>query len=49
MIKAHANLAQMYVDDVRFTEYYDKDNPGAASFKGCNMDLCRKRHIGIVK
>lgn len=30
--EAHANLAQMYVDDVRFTEYYDKDNPGAAKF-----------------
>lgn len=30
--EAHANLTQMYVDDPRFTAYYDKDNPGAAKF-----------------
>lgn len=30
--EAHANLAQMYVDDIRFTEYYDKGKPGPAKF-----------------
>lgn len=30
--EAHANLAQMYVDDERFTAYYDKDQPGTAEF-----------------
>ncbi|WP_338470624.1 MerR family transcriptional regulator [Niallia sp. XMNu-256] len=30
--KAHAGLAQMYVDDERFTAYYDKIEPGAAQF-----------------
>lgn len=30
--EAHAGLAQMYVDDERFTAYYDKDHPGAAAF-----------------
>lgn len=30
--EAHAGLAQMYVDDERFTEYYDKRQPGAAKF-----------------
>lgn len=30
--EAHAGLAQMYVDDERFTAYYDKDQPGAAKF-----------------
>ncbi|MGI6622165.1 MAG: MerR family transcriptional regulator [Clostridiaceae bacterium] len=30
--EAHANLAQMYVDDERFTAYYDKVQPGAAVF-----------------
>ncbi|NLK71818.1 MAG: MerR family transcriptional regulator [Clostridiales bacterium] len=30
--EAHAGLAQMYVDDERFTEYYDKKQPGAAKF-----------------
>ncbi len=29
---AHANLAQMYVDDERFTAYYDKIKPGSAVF-----------------
>ncbi len=29
---AHANLAQMYVDDERFTAYYDKIQPGSAVF-----------------
>lgn len=29
---AHANLAQMYVDDERFTQYYDKHQPGLAKF-----------------
>lgn len=30
--EAHAGLAQMYVDDKRFTAYYDKDQPGTAEF-----------------
>lgn len=30
--EAHAGLAQMYVDDERFTAYYDKRQPGAAEF-----------------
>jgi DNA-binding transcriptional MerR regulator len=30
--EAHAGLAQMYVDDERFTAYYDKEQPGTASF-----------------
>lgn len=30
--EAHANLAQMYVDDERFAAYYDKTQPGSAEF-----------------
>jgi DNA-binding transcriptional MerR regulator len=30
--EAHAGLAQMYVDDSRFTAYYDKEQPGTAEF-----------------
>lgn len=30
--EAHAGVAQMYVDDERFKEYYDKKQPGAAVF-----------------
>ena len=30
--EAHAGLAQMYVDDERFTAYYDKEQPGTADF-----------------
>jgi DNA-binding transcriptional MerR regulator len=30
--EAHAALAQMYVDDERFTAYYDKEQPGTAEF-----------------
>lgn len=30
--EAHACLAQMYVDDERFTSYYDKEQPGLAKF-----------------
>ena len=30
--EAHANLAQMYVDDERFTAYYDKAQKGATQF-----------------
>jgi len=30
--EAHRGLAQMYVDDDRFTAYYDKDQPGLAEF-----------------
>ncbi|MNB85907.1 HTH-type transcriptional activator mta [compost metagenome] len=30
--EAHAGVAQMYVDDERFTAYYDKRRPGLAAF-----------------
>lgn len=30
--EAHAGVAQMYVDDPRFTEYYDQHQPGLAEF-----------------
>ncbi|MNZ83032.1 HTH-type transcriptional activator TipA [compost metagenome] len=30
--EAHAGVAQMYVDDERFTKYYDKHRPGLAEF-----------------
>ncbi|WP_075619394.1 MerR family transcriptional regulator [Paenisporosarcina indica] len=30
--EAHAGLTQMYVDDERFTAYYDKEQPGTAEF-----------------
>lgn len=30
--EAHAGIAQMYVDDERFTAYYDKQQPGMAEF-----------------
>jgi DNA-binding transcriptional MerR regulator len=30
--EAHAGLAQMYVDDERFTAYYDAKQPGVAAF-----------------
>lgn len=30
--EAHAGLAQMYVDDERFTAYYDEKQPGTAAF-----------------
>ncbi|MNI33810.1 HTH-type transcriptional activator TipA [compost metagenome] len=30
--EAHAGVAQMYVEDERFTAYYDKDQPGSAEF-----------------
>lgn len=30
--EAHAGVAQMYVDDERFTAYYEKNTPGAAAF-----------------
>ncbi|PKM83233.1 MAG: MerR family transcriptional regulator [Firmicutes bacterium HGW-Firmicutes-14] len=30
--EAHAGVAQMYVDDERFTAYYDRDQPGTAEF-----------------
>ncbi|BCZ45289.1 MerR family transcriptional regulator [Clostridium gelidum] len=30
--EAHAGLVQMYVDDERFTKYYDKEQPGLAIF-----------------
>ncbi|WP_419882936.1 MerR family transcriptional regulator [Peribacillus sp. B-H-3] len=30
--EAHAGLAQMYVDDERFKQHYDKEQPGTAEF-----------------
>jgi len=30
--EAHAGLARMYVDDERFTSYYDQQQPGATKF-----------------
>lgn len=30
--EAHAGVSQMYVDDERFTAYYDKEQPGCAEF-----------------
>ncbi len=30
--EAHAGIAQMYMDDERFTAYYDKEQPGMAEF-----------------
>ncbi|MDL2257965.1 MerR family transcriptional regulator [Eubacteriales bacterium OttesenSCG-928-K08] len=30
--EAHAGLGQMYVDDPRFADYYDKQRPGTAKF-----------------
>jgi DNA-binding transcriptional MerR regulator len=30
--EAHAGIAQMYVDDARFTAYYDEKQPGTAAF-----------------
>lgn len=30
--EAHAGVTQMYVDDARFTEYYDQHKPGMAKF-----------------
>jgi len=30
--EAHAGVAQMYVDDPRFTAHYDKEQPGTAAF-----------------
>lgn len=30
--EAHVGIAQMYVDDERFTAYYDKEQPGTAKF-----------------
>jgi hypothetical protein len=30
--EAHAGLAQMYVDDERFTAFYDREQPGTAAF-----------------
>ena len=30
--EAHAGIAQMYANDERFKEYYDKEQPGTAEF-----------------
>ena len=30
--QAHVGVAQMYVADSRFTAYYDKEQPGCATF-----------------
>lgn len=32
--EAHAGLAQMYLNDPRFAEYYDQEQPGMAKFLG---------------
>lgn len=37
--EAHMNLVQMYVDDARFTEYYDKIAPGSAVFLRDSMKI----------
>ena len=38
----HMGLAQMYVDDTRFTEYYDKISPGCSAFlRDAVMIYCR--------
>lgn len=31
-VEAHLGLTQMYLDDARFTAYYDKETPGCARF-----------------
>ncbi len=40
--EAHANLAQMYVDDERFKMYYDKDQPGTAEFLQAAIQIYTK-------
>jgi len=41
--EAHAGLAQTYVDDPRFAEYYDKIAPGCAVFlRDAIMIFCKK-------
>ena len=43
--EAHVGLAQMYVDDPRFTEYYDKVSVGAAEFLRDAIQIyCYKRN-----
>lgn len=41
--EAHAALAQMYVDDPRFTAYYDKLQPGLAKFLGDSVKIYTDR------
>lgn len=42
-LDAHKGLAQMYVDDERFTAYYDKIEPGCAVFlRDAIMIFCRE-------
>ena len=41
--EAHINIAQMYIDDPRFTAYYDKIKPGCAVFlKDAIKIFCKK-------
>jgi acetoin utilization deacetylase AcuC-like enzyme len=37
--QAHKGLAQMYVDDSRFTAYYEKIGPGCAEFLRDAIDV----------
>ena len=48
--EAHAGLAQMYVDDERFTAYYDKTIPGGAQFlRDAVFIYTGKSNTGSVK
>lgn len=44
--EAHQGLAQMYVDDERFTAYYDKEQPGTAKFLRDAIFIYTGRGIG---
>ncbi|HOB35776.1 MAG TPA: MerR family transcriptional regulator [Bacillota bacterium] len=44
--EAHANLVQMYVDDERFTQYYDREQPGLAAFLRDAVHICTGRKGG---
>ena len=37
--EAHRGMAQMYVDDERFTAYYDQEQPGTAAFFKAAIDI----------
>jgi len=42
---AHVGLAQMYVDDERFTAYYDKKQPGTAEFSRDAVLIYAKQQV----
>ena len=44
--EAHANLADIYVEDERFRAYYDKEKPGSAAFL---RDAIQIYTSGLVK